>query len=90
MAVDLLRTPYIYFPVNMRDAPTVTLLEEGALTSGSSGEWAWFQSGTWQYGSFTAASISEKGYAAHKSSIAGGGDGKAYYMHINWTATAEL
>ena len=89
MAVSLMRTPYIYFPVNMRTAPTVTLLQEGAVQTGSSGDWAWFENGSWQNGSFSASGVTEIGYSAHRTD-AGAGDGNAYYMHINWTASAEL
>lgn len=89
MTTSLMRTPYIYFPVNMRTAPTVTLLREGAVQSSGSGTWAWYENGSWQSGSFSPAGVTEIGYAAHRTD-AGAGDGNAYYMHINWTASAEL
>ena len=88
MSAGLLRTPTITFPVPMRAAPTVTALEEGALGGGSSGQWSYYQAGTWTYGAFSPTHITEFGYSGHGSG--GGGDGDAYYMHINWKADAEL
>tara|TARA_R100000329_G_C7615045_1_gene218325 strand:+ start:1349 stop:2671 length:1323 start_codon:yes stop_codon:yes gene_type:complete len=89
MAGDLMRTPYIYFPINMRTDPAVTLLKEGALQYGGNGTWAWYEQGSWQTTSFAPSGITEIGYAAH-SGDAGSSDGRAYYMHINWKAEAEL
>ena len=89
MAGDLMRTPYIYFPINMRTAPTVTLLKEGALQYGVNGSWAWYEQGSWQTTTFAPSGVTEIGYAAHTND-AGSSDGRAYYMHINWTASAEL
>ena len=90
MASNLMRTPLITFPTNMRAAPTMTFLRENALGGGGNGSWARFESGTWTYANFTPAIMSEVGYSAHGASIGGAGDGYAYYMHINWTASAEL
>ncbi len=88
MAAGLLRTTAITFPFYMRTAPTVTPLKEGAVGSGSDGQWVYYQSGTWTYNSFSAGTISEQMYTGH--STGGGGDGEAYYTHINWKADAEL
>ena len=88
MAAGLLRTTAITFPFYMRTAPTVTPLKEGAVGSGSDGQWVYYQSGTWAYNSFSAGTISEQMYTGH--STGGGGDGEAYYTHINWKADAEL
>ena len=88
MAAGLLRTTAIPFIVSMRTPPTVTPLKEGAVGGGSDGQWSYYQAGTWTYNSFSAGTISEMMYTGH--STGGGGDGDAYYTHINWKADAEL
>ena len=88
MASGLLRTTAIPFPHYMRAAPTVTPLKESGVGGGSSGQWAYYQAGTWTYNSFSAGTINEQNYTGHASG--GGGDGQAYYTHINWKADAEL
>jgi len=88
MASGLLRTTAITFPVYMRATPTVTPLKESGAGGGSSGQWAYYQAGTWTYNSFSAGTINEQNYTGHTSG--GAGDGQAYYTHINWKADAEL
>ena len=88
MASGLLRTTAIPFPVYMRAAPTITPLKESGAGGGSSGQWAYYQAGTWTYNSFSAGTINEQNYTGHTTG--GGGDGQAYYTHINWKADAEL
>jgi hypothetical protein len=90
MAGGLIRTPYLLFPVHMRTMPTITFLKEGGTGGGTNGQWGWYQSGAWAYAGFYASGISDRGFSAHQSGINAAGDGYAYYMHINWTADAEL
>ena len=90
MASDLMRTGTIYFPTQMRVSPSVTRLKESGVGGGSSGQWAWFQSGVWTYGAFAPNNITNYGFSGHISSTSGTSDGRAYWMHINWTADAEL
>ena len=90
MSGNLMRTEPIFFPVQMRASPTVTRLKEGALGGGSNGQWSWYQSGVWTYGSFTAGNITPEKFTGHINGTSGAGDGNSYWMHINWYATAEL
>ena len=90
MASSLMRTGTIYFPTQMRVSPSVTRLKENGVGGGSSGQWAWFQSGVWTYGAFAPSNITNYGFSGHISSTNGTSDGRAYWMHINWKADAEL
>ena len=90
MASNLMRTGTIYFPTQMRVSPSVTRLKENGVGGGSSGQWAWFQSGVWTYGAPAPSNITNYGFSGHMSSTSGTSDGRAYWMHINWKAEAEL
>ena len=90
MASSLMRTGTIYFPTQMRVSPSVTRLKENGVGGGSSGQWAWFQSGVWTYGAFAPSNITNYGFSGHISSTNGTSDGRSYWMHINWKADAEL
>jgi hypothetical protein len=84
-----MRSEKLFFPVKMRAAPTVTQLKGGTGFGSSNGQWAWYQSGTWTFYGFNTGNLSEDGFTAH-ASVAGAGDGNAYWTHAAWKAEAEI
>jgi len=84
------RTDEIYFPREMKSAPTVTVYQENAAGGASSGQWAWYVGGSWTYISMGATQIETRGFVGYNNSYSGGSDGDTYFGHVNWKAESEL